>query len=271
MSKLYIIGNGFDLKHDLPSRYSDFAIFCKTNHWELFEQINMLFPKISTDGLWSNFERGLGEVDESKLRKNFYEPHEKNIRSDEFLNMYYKLNIAFREWVQNTNGMTGNLQKHYVFDETDSFISFNYTNVLETIYGIKKQILHIHGYAKPAEKDLANYIFGHERDEKRSSDAIDSFDYLKTDFVNGLRKDYKTDDLEETIKKWENKGSDFCDIITLGHSLDIVDGKYFVKLLQLLPNAKWHIDYFDYSDHFRKMRNVSIYGITRKEHEFIRS
>ena len=86
MNKLYIIGNGFDLKHGLPSRYSDFAEFCKKINWELYEQLTLLFPKISGESLWSNFEKGLGEVDESILRKKFYEPYKKNCSNDKFLN-----------------------------------------------------------------------------------------------------------------------------------------------------------------------------------------
>lgn len=29
MSRLYIIGNGFDIAHGIPSKYSDFRDYCK--------------------------------------------------------------------------------------------------------------------------------------------------------------------------------------------------------------------------------------------------
>ncbi len=49
--KLYIIGNGFDLAHELSSRYSDFAAFCKIKNPNLFELVNLTFPNITTDSL----------------------------------------------------------------------------------------------------------------------------------------------------------------------------------------------------------------------------
>ena len=31
MSRLYIIGNGFDIAHGIPSKYSDFRDYCQRN------------------------------------------------------------------------------------------------------------------------------------------------------------------------------------------------------------------------------------------------
>ena len=35
MAKVLVIGNGFDLYHKLPTRYTDFLLF--VNHWEDFK------------------------------------------------------------------------------------------------------------------------------------------------------------------------------------------------------------------------------------------
>ncbi len=273
MNKLYIIGNGFDLKHDLPSKYSDFASFCKTTNITLFEQINLLFPKISIDGLWSNFEEGLGEVKNDVLYKIFYEPYKENVRDDKFLYMVNSLQLAFRDWVKNLKVLSKDIQKHYIFNKDDCFISFNYTDLLESLYGInERQILHIHGYAKPDEEDnFVDYTFGHAQDEIKSIEPLDSFDNLSKDFKNSLKKNYKISEMEEKLKTWAKQGKSFNEIIVLGHSLNDVDDKYFVKLLQLIPNAKWYIEYFDYKDFLRKERNIVRIGLGRNIDAFVKS
>ena len=37
MKRLFIIGNGFDLNHGLPTRYTDFMNFMKSNHPDVSE------------------------------------------------------------------------------------------------------------------------------------------------------------------------------------------------------------------------------------------
>lgn len=271
MNKLYIIGNGFDLKHGLPSRYSDFAEFCKKINWELYEQLTLLFPKISGESLWSNFEKGLGEVDESILRKKFYEPYKKNCSNDKFLCLHENLKLAFKDWVLNLRGLTNNLHKHYFFDANSYFISFNYTDTLETVYGIEgSKIKHIHGFAHRGEEEFkTDYIFGHNKEKEKTSMPIDSYEYLSADLINGLAKEYKTEDLRNKLKEWR---IDFKDIFTLGHSLDFVDAKYFELLHNIFPDARWHIEYFDYDDYCRKMRYALSYDLSKNGGvEFIKS
>jgi len=59
--KLYIIGNGFDCFHDLPTEYVHFHRFLKKNFPDLEEQLNQYFDfKVNKDKLWSDFETDLG-------------------------------------------------------------------------------------------------------------------------------------------------------------------------------------------------------------------
>lgn len=72
-------------------------------------------------------------------------------------------------------------------------------------------------------------------------------------------------DLKHDLSSKNSDFANYCDNLTLGHSLNNVDGKHFVKLLQLRPNTKWQIDYFDCCDYFRKKRRIYDYGIVRKK------
>ena len=57
MRTLYVIGNGFDLKHNIPSRYSDFAKFVMKNNYELFQQVERCLLNLSpNNSLWWNSE-----------------------------------------------------------------------------------------------------------------------------------------------------------------------------------------------------------------------
>lgn len=265
MSKLYIIGNGFDLKHELPTSYYDFALYCKGHENELFEDINRLFTQISKDSLWSNFEDGLGYPDEEIMYNEYYLPYSKDVRNDGFLDLKNQLSLAFKEWIILLRTYVPKLTKRFVFDEDSIFISFNYTDVLESLYKVHN-ILHIHGFAEDGEKeDNAGYIYGHSRVTPSPTEEFDSWDYQSKDFIESLKKDYQKDKLVEYIKSNPN----ITDIIVLGHSLNPIDDEYFLELAYLLPNVCWHVDYFDYKDYHRKIKNLCRIGI--KDADFFKS
>ncbi|QEP42637.1 hypothetical protein D5085_05505 [Ectothiorhodospiraceae bacterium BW-2] len=68
MSTLYIIGNGFDLWHGLPTGFAQFYEFAKETLEELEQYLNL----DSVDqNLWNDFERNIGKYD----WKSFYDTH----------------------------------------------------------------------------------------------------------------------------------------------------------------------------------------------------
>jgi hypothetical protein len=62
---LYIIGNGFDLHHGIPSAYKDFGTFVKPNDPEIYGLIEEYFG--IDDGFWSDFEARLAHFDADTL------------------------------------------------------------------------------------------------------------------------------------------------------------------------------------------------------------
>ena len=62
---IIIIGNGFDVCHGLPSRYSDFKAWLQVNNLELYETLNR-YIDISGDW-WNEFERNLAFFHVPKL------------------------------------------------------------------------------------------------------------------------------------------------------------------------------------------------------------
>lgn len=68
--RLYIIGNGFDLYHGLPTSYKCFNCFMCREHPEDHERIGRIFDSKDTSMLWCKFEEKLGELDVSGLIYN---------------------------------------------------------------------------------------------------------------------------------------------------------------------------------------------------------
>ncbi len=261
--KLYIIGNGFDLEHGLPARYSDFASFCKTNAPNLFELINKTFPNITTDSLWSNFEEGLGVPNPQKM-KEFYNDYTTSLndinkpKKDEFLNLFKSLQYELGKWIISIRQLKYYLPKRYNLDKNDYYLTFNYTDILEFIYQLpKSKIKHIHGFAENEDLDTSrDYIFWHGQDEEESYEHIDSYDYLSKDFKNSLAKKYNIESLVEFLNEIQFKNNVNLDIIVLGHSMNPIDDKYFRIIIDRFSTAKWHIFYFDNKDCLSKMDSI---------------
>ena len=69
--RLFIIGNGFDRAHNLPTSYWDFRTYLETYHpdfLQAFEQHYYIVPNDSEafkrNLLWNDFETNLANIDE---------------------------------------------------------------------------------------------------------------------------------------------------------------------------------------------------------------
>ena len=58
---LYIIGNGFDRHHNIPSNYSDFGHYLKTVDSETYREVENYF--CVDDDFWWQFEEQLANFD----------------------------------------------------------------------------------------------------------------------------------------------------------------------------------------------------------------
>jgi len=182
MKTLYIIGNGFDISHDLDTKYQHFALYLKANHNELYELILKYYwlPDLDPNDQeslrnlkWGEFESKLAEMDFEELLEDFkdYLP---DYGSDEFRSRDYhsfdqqvgamidrlttELYVTFKEFILHV--AFHEKPKCLLALETNAqFLSFNYTDTLERYYGInKKHIKYIHGRAKT---DGDTTILGH--------------------------------------------------------------------------------------------------------------
>lgn len=160
--KLFIIGNGFDLHHNMPTGYNDYKKFLNNSHPDAiksFESFGYIAGYGSKDNLWSDLEKAL-TLDAEYLIDDFVNNYHPDLSSDSdytFDEMRVELENAtqfiynftglyFLEWIKSVNPFEYYVDKNLHFDPDDLFITFNYTATLESLYQIPSEnILHIHG------------------------------------------------------------------------------------------------------------------------------
>ena len=227
--KLYILGNGFDLAHNLPTKYSDFKVWLenKKEYKLLLEELESMF--FFNDG-WKNFEEALAYPN-SMIEKKY----EKLDCLEYFVD---SLKCSFKKWaysIKDTNQFE-TMKKMFNFEEDSYFITFNYTPVLESnVYSIDgDRILHIHGY------DIEHYYF---------DDASVEVGHGNKCILNGGSKIGKRlyKDTYEIYKKNEQffRNIQFIDeVITIGFSFSLIDKLYFEKIKEENPSAIWKFGLF---------------------------
>lgn len=267
-TRLYIIGNGFDLAHGIPCSYQDFKEYCRDYAPEMYQRINLFYT--DTDKLWSDFEKEMPNIDEAKL---FGWATVLNSEWNQSWDGYYRfidtikeevdylqyLPYAFRDWAFSIN-IDDVGRKFRLYQGNSLFLSFNYTKVLERVYGMPSCIVnHIHGVA---DNETSLLIVGHgdadcEIDEMFDSDnafELEACQEIK-DLVKCWRKD--TVSIIQQNSNFFNALHDVNEIFVLGHSMASVDMPYFRRVKECVqPDAVWTLSVYSGKDRQRKLEAV---------------
>lgn len=275
--KLLIIGNGFDSAHSLPTSYNDFKKYMsdtireyqgKEKSEELIELKEVPragMPKIhinneiiddygneskiiywlmdeiakkKRDIKWGKFEDYLGQLNISKILRKW--------GSDDFEVNYLReviddISGFFFEWINTINLDSVQKKKPYlsiIDKKSDIAISFNYTETLETIYGVKaSNICYIHGQretnpelrrqksmlaiGKNSSKLVVGFGSKHIKNKKLINKKI---------LLMGLYKD--TEDIIRKHKYFFDRVAslEIKEIYSLGFSFSDVDMPYIKKI-----------------------------------------
>ena len=273
---LYIIGNGFDIHHNLKSEYSDFKAYLQMNDTNLEYLLNMSFSK----NLWSEFEKHLATLDINEIfsdnddlfpDENSDRDGEKYIFPDKLDQIKEDLTTglknAIRDWILDLKYPSNVNDLLLYLDKNASFLSFNYSNTLEDLYNVKpEQITYIHNKAKsekhlfrPDEldylKDDSDIIIGHAvKNPKISIPHYNSRGFntyyayeeglvaLKLYFQLSFKN---TDQIISDNSCFFENLSNIEKIIIIGHSLSDVDMQYLKTISKKAINVKeWKITYY---------------------------
>lgn len=292
MKHLYVIGNGFDLHHDIPSGYQSFRDWLEeVDDWDTLTTIDEIFGYCDSNW-WKHFEENLGsantlEIALEEARENYPDFGSDDFRDGDwydaeiaveqkFEEAYEKIRRAFANWVATLP--YGNEKKKIRLKRSGSlFVNFNYSLTLEKLYHIKDpQILHIHG--KGDGKD--ELVLGHGLSQKEIEDMMDENDEpdyeddegddfvtqrAKGAAIDGVYKQRKK--VDEIIRKnesWFEGLKDVTYIHFYGHSFADVDLPYFRKIFRSMDKKRVKVEANAYSEEDKEVisRFMSSEGIT---------
>ncbi|MDM0496253.1 bacteriophage abortive infection AbiH family protein [Clostridium perfringens] len=279
--KLFIIGNGFDLAHDLETSYYDFRNYLNEENWTFLSSLESMYGlsegawmdhasddmirSVFENGLWREFENNLSNIDETIL----YNGQDMelgleggDIGVEDTLDYYWEnqyefireLNEYLINWVEQIDISDIDKRTDFIIEcNDDKFITFNYTLVLEEIYNINKEnVLHIHG---SIDENDDSPIIGHGDKEKVNEmreiarESKECFNEKKYSIYNAVANycERTLKDVDEFLlinRSFFNNLNEVDEIYVIGHSLGDVDMPYFNEILRNVgDNTRWYVHY----------------------------
>ena len=265
MKELVIIGNGFDLHHGLRTSYGAFAGYAESHSPSVYEVLSRLFLA-SHDYMgfdrrsdfdegkfvyerWCDFESCLGILDDEEfgqLSRQSVSEYMQELGMEETIVEEFIENISsildtFQNWVAEIDLPTSN-RRGFWFDASHTFVNFNYTETLETFYGVDtSRIFYIHGRRGTNDQ----LIVGHDSDPPRAQHKDDLPDIQHNPYYSYLRRTRKpVSDIAPRLQKWLQNSSEITRISVRGHSLGSVDFPYFELISSVCPKAEWSFSYY---------------------------
>lgn len=263
VNHLYIIGNGFDKHHDIPSGYQDYRKWLEDNEsWDILETIDDLFG-YTDDDWWTHFEDNLASVETLQIATEEAFLNYPNFSSDSFkdrdwydaeLSVEIKVRDAYNDIVSSFNKWVlqlpyGNIKKRIRLETGSVFMTFNYSHTLEKLYGIHpNKILHIHGEAGVDDELVLGHGLKYGDIEKRMGESVDEGDYVlqcaKDAAVYSVASHRKeVERIIDNHKRWFDDLNHVTHIHILGHSLGDVDLPYFYKVFESCDKDNIFVEY----------------------------
>lgn len=269
---LYVIGNGFDLAHGVPSSYSKFRDWLGRRS-DLRETLETY---IGNDALWWNLEEALADLDldlPSMAIPEMLDAFDAYDPDAQMADYYAAIGMAmqpvdtitnelpkkFRKWIESLSVDSSVKPLQNVVKPGAKYLDFNYTEFAETLYGAQN-VCYIHGSRKNRKAKL---ILGHSY-KKSVPDVSVKMPRFKDGFKRGMVNaafddamihagwydQATTKNSRQIIKDNESffDGlSDIDTIIVIGHSLSEVDMEYFEKIRSVVhSDAKWVFSCHDF-------------------------
>lgn len=282
-NQLIIVGNGFDVNHGIPSSYAHFKTWLGNNDKELFDFLER-YIDVAGDW-WNDFERSLSEIDvpklirETSLEKRTRDPsfppsfsHPASWRLD---SVREAISMKFAEWVKTLDGVK--IKKMIELPEACLYISFNYTETLERVYGIEEnRIVYIHGKASRGDE----LIYGHGKNQfVLEDDVMKKYNLHKSEdfFIAGTYGDSERE-LTSHISYWQKyiQLASYYDVLqpavagannvcVYGLSFSEVDSPYLQWIAEKNRNLRWRVSWHTEKDKERIKNTLRTMGVREYE------
>ena len=247
--KLYIIGNGFDLHHGLKTSYADFRDNYAKKSSYLWNLLSDIYGKAIYDDMWwRDFEKMLGVVDYRHLM---------NLRNGTPLGFMKARNLLkgslpplFGSWIKKIE-CNVEPDNSLGIDSDALFFSFNYTMLLEIVYGVKEDnVWHIHNSVKRPD----DIIVGHDSDYRDIFVQMNNYrnkyscEYFRMDFAQMINEEVAKgakkvkERIAENEERFYNQYSSIKHFVVMGFSFNDIDLPYIeemVKVNKNISDADW--------------------------------
>ena len=265
---LYIIGNGFDLHHEIGSSYPAFGKYVSQVDPGLHDTFENYF---SFEGNWANLEETLARIDVDLIvddASTYFVSYGAEDWSDEDHHGYQsevdrivkslseELKRRFTEWIIGLRipEPSSCSVPLISLDRDASYLTFNYTKTLQKLYGVPPEnVLHIHGQAisigselvlghgvNPASIDSLNKGADLIAQDSRVTEANESIDqYFPITYKS-------TSEVISRNEPFLRSLAGVKKIYVIGHSLSGVDLPYFEQIVRntSVSCPDWVVTYF---------------------------
>ena len=176
MSTLYVIGNGFDLANGVRSSYRDFREHLLSLGPEGVRMAVILESYLgASPDLWGDFEESLGFMDRGMAMDavdDAFDSDDANAECSvetglsDMVSIEEDLPRFFLSWLRTLRAEGPVWEPPVPLERDARYIDFNYTDLLESRYGIPRgNILYIHGSVADGGDSI---VMGHGSDPERS-------------------------------------------------------------------------------------------------------
>ena len=222
---------------------------------------------------WCNFEEMLARIDFLHLMKS------KNGNALGFMKtrnlLKGSLPPLFGRWIKNI-GCSVEPDKSLGIDVESKFFSFNYTLLLEKVYGVNENnVWHIHNSIIKAD----DIIVGHDCDyrdlfvrmnqfrDKHPDEHVrmDIADIIIKEVANGAKK--VKERIAQNDDRFYNQYSAIKHFVIMGFSLNDIDLPYIKKLMKINSNiddADWTLFYYQDGEDEKMINKLLSIGIKRE-------
>lgn len=256
---LFVIGNGFDLVHGVKSSYWDFqSTLGKSNQLRAALEVALI-----GDDLWGDFENNLAHINTYGMLSNLddmidvYDAYSEDASAADLFaaaeetmwplqSIVHDLPRRFHMWVNTLQPGKHMALFEEAFSKISRYLTFNYTEFLESVYGIpESRIAYIHG--KRDTKGKGALVLGHAPDagtedgrrprlpHYRSAakrEKLEAALLVAQNWVNWYHEDFTKDtaDIIRAHASFFDMLSEVRDVVVVGHSLSAVDMPYYFEM-----------------------------------------
>ena len=263
VKRLIIVGNGFDLHHNMKTKYTDYRKYLlyngKSDIVTCFEKYNDIDnPKF----MWNHLEEIIGMLpyEEAYSYLIGYESEEwhDSVNHDfqyeiDKMRLYWPgMKDNLMDWIKKIEYTNKDVHLENLINQSTSFLSFNYTNTLEVLYNVSKsKITYIHGDASITNELILGHNLKSWYPEWDPSNPNEDIRLLEASEIMDDHYEKTKKQIDSIIAKHQDffaKIYMYDEIYVLGLSYNDTDFRYLQEIMINNHNAKWYFNWYSQDD-----------------------